>query len=186
MAGAPPPVHSPEPIQVPKRKNAVLLWMLVVAILGGGICLMGLMAAVLLPVFSQASQSAQQETCMSHLKRLGSAIAMYSLDHDDRMPTGEWMDALLKYEDDPVTYACPVQRRRDTKSYGYALSISVAGKQTSVIPTPAQTPLVFDSIEVGRNAIAPTTATPRPGRHKNGRSNMVAYVDGSVRAVARD
>jgi prepilin-type processing-associated H-X9-DG protein len=181
MASTPPPVTSPDPFQVPRKRNTVLIWMLVVTALGGGLCLVSVMAAILFPVFSQARHSAQQTLCMSNLKSLTAATILYSNDNNGILPGEHWMDSIKTYQDDPVVYACPVQRRMDPKSYGYALSQEVSGKLMDKFHP--STPAIFDSVAVERNAVAAPTGTPNPGRHNNGRKNNVSYVDGSVRSV---
>lgn len=49
------------------------------------IAIIAILAAILFPVFAQAREKARQATCVSNLKQLGIAEAMYSQDYDETM-----------------------------------------------------------------------------------------------------
>ena len=50
------------------------------------VAIIGIIAAILFPVFARAREKARQTTCVSNLKQLGMAVAMYSGDNDDVLP----------------------------------------------------------------------------------------------------
>jgi prepilin-type N-terminal cleavage/methylation domain-containing protein len=50
------------------------------------IAVITVLAAILLPVFAQAREKARQATCMSNLKQIGTAMAMYMQDYDQVIP----------------------------------------------------------------------------------------------------
>jgi len=50
------------------------------------IAIIAILAAVLLPVFAQARESARKTQCMSNLRQMGLAIQMYLQDADETMP----------------------------------------------------------------------------------------------------
>lgn len=50
------------------------------------IAIIGLLAAIIFPVFSRARESARRTTCKSNLKQIGLAFAQYTQDHDERYP----------------------------------------------------------------------------------------------------
>ncbi len=50
------------------------------------IAIIAILAAILFPVFSQAREKARQAACMSNLKQIGLAFAMYIQDYDERLP----------------------------------------------------------------------------------------------------
>src|SRR5207237_5816573 len=50
------------------------------------IAIIAVMAAILFPVFAQAREKARQAACMSNLRQVGTAFAMYVQDYDERLP----------------------------------------------------------------------------------------------------
>jgi prepilin-type N-terminal cleavage/methylation domain-containing protein/prepilin-type processing-associated H-X9-DG protein len=50
------------------------------------IAIIAVLAAILFPVFAQAREKARQASCMSNLKQIGTAFAMYAQDYDERLP----------------------------------------------------------------------------------------------------
>src|SRR5688500_9143161 len=59
------------------------------------IAIIAILAAILFPVFAQAREKARAAACLSNLKQLGLATAMYAQDHDELLPYGHsftWPD----------------------------------------------------------------------------------------------
>jgi prepilin-type N-terminal cleavage/methylation domain-containing protein/prepilin-type processing-associated H-X9-DG protein len=50
------------------------------------IAIISILAAVLFPVFAQAREKARQAACMSNLRQIGTAFAMYQQDWDELLP----------------------------------------------------------------------------------------------------
>lgn len=50
------------------------------------IAIIAILAAILFPVFSQAKEAAKRTQCLSSLKDIGTVIALYGSDYDDRLP----------------------------------------------------------------------------------------------------
>ena len=70
---------------MPRNKRGFTLIELLVVI-----AIIAILAAILFPVFSQAREQARKTSCMSNLKQIGTAIAMYSQDWDERYPYFQW------------------------------------------------------------------------------------------------
>jgi prepilin-type N-terminal cleavage/methylation domain-containing protein len=50
------------------------------------IAIIAILAAILFPVFARTREKARQTTCVSNLRQIGTALAFYMQDWDDRMP----------------------------------------------------------------------------------------------------
>src|SRR5438045_696257 len=50
------------------------------------IAVIAVLAAILFPVFTQARAKARQAACLSNLRQIGGALAMYVQDYDERLP----------------------------------------------------------------------------------------------------
>jgi len=48
--------------------------------------MIGVLAAILFPVFGQARSAARKSTCSMHLYQIGGALQLYARDHDGRLP----------------------------------------------------------------------------------------------------
>lgn len=86
---------------------------------------------------------ARRPTCLSNMKQLGLAVALYVRDYDDRLPLANWQDLLVPYlerekQRAPVIRGMPVSRRpvyeffrcpQDTtpQTDSYACNRSLAG-----------------------------------------------------------
>jgi prepilin-type N-terminal cleavage/methylation domain-containing protein len=52
------------------------------------IAVIAILAALLFPVFAQAREKGRQAACLSNLKQMGMAVALYAEDHDEKYPLG--------------------------------------------------------------------------------------------------
>src|SRR5215510_5765137 len=50
------------------------------------IAIIGILAALLFPVFSRARERARQTACLSNIKQIGAALLLYAHDYDEVMP----------------------------------------------------------------------------------------------------
>jgi len=61
------------------------------------IAIIAILAAILFPVFAQARESARQSSCLSNLKQMGTAAAMYTQDYDEKNALGWGNDPAVGY-----------------------------------------------------------------------------------------
>lgn len=121
---------------------------------------------------------------MTNLKSLGSSLALYSADHDNRLPeAGRWTDAAAAYGLDAQITHCP-----SVAKFGYAFHRALGGKSISAVPNAKSTALLFDSVILVGNANDDLTSLPSPGRHatgSGGHGNLAAFLDGHANWVPR-
>jgi len=67
-----------------RRRGFTLIELLVV------IAIIAILAAILFPVFAKAREKARQASCMSNLKQIGLALAMYTSDNNEIWPGGDY------------------------------------------------------------------------------------------------
>jgi prepilin-type N-terminal cleavage/methylation domain-containing protein len=82
-------------MQTEHRNAFTLVEMLVV------LAVIGIMAALLVPVFAQARAKSRQTACISNLRQLATSITMYAADYDDRLPMALDMNTAASYVANP-------------------------------------------------------------------------------------
>lgn len=92
------------------RHAFTLVEMLVVLVI------IGILAAILLPVFSQAREGARRTACASNLRQIGQALAMYVQDNNRFYPSvrldyprdcSPWVDGIYRYVKSTEVFECP-------------------------------------------------------------------------------
>jgi prepilin-type N-terminal cleavage/methylation domain-containing protein/prepilin-type processing-associated H-X9-DG protein len=74
-----------------KRRGFTLIELLVV------IAIIGILAAMVFPVFARARESARKAVCLSNVKNIALAIQMYLADNNDTLPPWETRQEVLDY-----------------------------------------------------------------------------------------
>ena len=82
------------------------------------VAIIGILAAMLFPVFSRARESARRTSCQSNLKQIGMSFAQYGGDFDERYP--------LNFFCDPPPASCWMK----TSKLRYAAGSAVPGVWT--------------------------------------------------------
>ena len=81
------------------------------------IAIVGILAAILFPVFASAREKARQTACASNERQLGLALLQYAQDNDERFPLGvsqavgqfegvSWAGRIYPYIDSTAAFAC--------------------------------------------------------------------------------
>jgi len=127
-----------------KARGFTLIELLVV------IAVIAILAAILFPVFISARESARKGACISNMKQLGSAIALYADANDGRLPlydngwSGEnrrmWFDCIDRFLKAGKIYRCPSLPIPESKDWYKA-----AGKNNRVYGYGVPAPHMFRS-----------------------------------------
>jgi hypothetical protein len=136
-----------------------------------------ILAAILFPVYSNGGPT-HRTGCISNVKQLAVAMQFYFQDNNERFPLRDnWMDATKDYRKNDDMLRCPTLAREKTapkNQYGYAMNQAMSGAKEPEMP--GKVPLVFDSINLARNASGTLESLPDPPRHV--KVNYIGYADG--------
>jgi prepilin-type N-terminal cleavage/methylation domain-containing protein/prepilin-type processing-associated H-X9-DG protein len=117
------------------------------------VAIIGVLAAILFPVFARARENARRAGCMSNMKQLGLAILQYSQDYDEKMvpgfetsnpagyatdfngnPNAFWYMILQPYIKNTQILHCP-SATGDSRSVSYAAFLVGYGSPSTIFPT---------------------------------------------------
>lgn len=145
---------------------------------------------VFYPIFASPKSFHGRDICSSNVKQLALASLMYASDYDDRlMERDSWMDLIIPYHKNKGIEHCPGiewQFERNKSLHGYAFYSKLSAQKLD--DKNPNIPLLYDSMNLARNASDPFNSLPSPPRvHREGRpgANHVAYVDGHARALTK-
>jgi prepilin-type N-terminal cleavage/methylation domain-containing protein/prepilin-type processing-associated H-X9-DG protein len=146
------------------------------------IAIIAILAAILFPVFAQAREKARAAACVSHLKQIGMAWAMYAQDHDERvLPWGPGtrdytketvlIQVLLQpYAKNFLIFTCPNDTSKQPFSYWRNVYLDrwagadqkgcwdLGGINLAEVNYPSTTPVMCDGL--GNNGGATWTLPP--------------------------
>jgi type II secretory pathway pseudopilin PulG len=185
-ANRPPPLPLPG-AQPKKSTNPMAIVGIVLAVVFGGIFLIGVLAGIAIPNFVRARQQAQANQCENNMKQLANAVRLYTSSHGDQFPPGAtWSDVISNSVSSATSFTCPADQ---TQTCGYAFNRQLDGKKLSQV-NPA-TILLFES-DAGWNGTGGETEVvsrghPAPARNRNGFTRDKNYhfvlVDGSFVSI---
>lgn len=139
------------------------------------------LGATFFPVYACAcTKAGPGRGCLSQVKQLATALIIYTSDYDDRLPNrDQWMDAIGDYAKNPKIFIDPEIKTKG--QHGYSFDSLLSNRDINSFKKPEQQSMLFDSINLGRNASDPFSSLPNPGRHDG--KNSVAYLDGHAKRV---
>jgi prepilin-type N-terminal cleavage/methylation domain-containing protein/prepilin-type processing-associated H-X9-DG protein len=96
------------------------------------IAIIAILAAILFPVFAQARAKARSISCLSNVRQVGTAFAMYVQDYDEITPSGrgggwEWWTELMPYIKNLDMLYCPDRTDGSARTQGNATNGCVSG-----------------------------------------------------------
>lgn len=120
------------------------------------IAIIAILAALLFPVFSQARERGRRTACLSNSRQIGMAVALYTQDYDDSLPSGTtgslgqgWAGQTYPFVHSVQIYRCPddatAEEKGDVKLLiSYAMNCNVAGVSLARYIAPSLTVLSFE------------------------------------------
>lgn len=135
---------------------------------------------IFFPIGGNNRQGAMFSACLSNTKQLALAAILYSFDYDDLGPgRDEWAVVVQHYTRDGKAVKCTVLQKGPPDIYGFAYNSTLAGQSLTKVPNPETRPLIYESLNLARNASDPYGSVPDPGRHTG--KTSVAFVDGHAK-----
>jgi prepilin-type N-terminal cleavage/methylation domain-containing protein/prepilin-type processing-associated H-X9-DG protein len=149
-------------MRLSSRRGFTLIELLVV------IAIIAILAAILFPVFAQAREKARQVSCLSNLRQMSTAVAMYVQDYEAYpvysypSPSNErWHTILQPYVKNTGVFVCPSSafQRYHFRNMGYGYNYQYLARDVSrggpgsvgesAIEYPADTIAIADSWGTG-------------------------------------
>lgn len=133
------------------------------------------------PMIADARGRALHTACLNNLKQVGMAFMMYTQDHDDWLPEGNWVEAIYPYVMNRKLFTCP---SRPDQPVGYALNQAALALRLNDLENPAGTVLLFETLEGGEAPVGGAELVPPEGIHNGGID--VLFADGHVKWLIAD
>jgi|GEM_PF-6201843 len=151
------------------------------------ICVIGFVINRAITVWLPRSRS--RHFAMSNMREIAAANLIYAYDSDQIFPLGTtWMEGLTPFtplDSDPFHSPALQLGKSNPLIYGVAYLNSMAGTKLTLITSPSNQPIAFESNLLQFNAVGTLDSLPNPGRYRfrSGSYNPEAMADGSVRRV---
>ena len=157
------------------------------------IAIIAILTAMLLPVLASARSKGQQTVCMSNMRNIGFAIAMYASDwkyfpmHSFSrigVKNYRWMNMIMPYVKNEGVFKCPAAdwdpvffedgvRSRSDQNYGYNWQFLGNGRMAALVKAPFRGYVEPSMIEAPAQTVAVADAW---GLESHGTAHKSAYV----------
>jgi prepilin-type processing-associated H-X9-DG protein len=128
---------------------------------------LGMQAALLVPILSQAREGAQKAVCLSNMKQVSLAMQMYLADNEDGFPPADqWVAALSDYRKNEEVLKCPDDE--SDAACSYAMNAALDGKSMTSIRDPVSVVVFFETANPGDNPVGDVSDVVSDGRHDGG------------------
>lgn len=120
--------------------------------------------------------------CISNLKQLSTASAIYWGDNDERLQLENWISLLKPYTQDSEVSDC-AELADDGKHFGYAYKFGLCGLNFEEFKDPANTVLYFETDALAKDLVANLAARTQT-RHEG--LSVVSFVDTHAKRLPAD
>lgn len=135
MNGNPPPIP---PVPAPAQKSGLPTWaivLIVLAIVGVvGIAVIGMLAAIAIPNFVKARETAQMKACINNLRQLDGAKRQWALEYKKEMTDAPTEDEVVAYLKDRQLPICLAGGTYTIETVGESPACSVPKHQLPIRP----------------------------------------------------
>ncbi len=154
--------------------------MILLAVCVGGCLCVGLMSAVLFPVFAQAREAARLNVCAHSMREVGQAITSFAADKGRFPATME--EAAANFKGEPGTAKCS---KLEGNKFGFGFAYNAAffaNKKSGQVGLFSHAPLLIEIDDPkGNDVLTPESRFPK--RHMNGRYVNAFFIGQSVRRI---
>lgn len=136
---------------------------------------------IVAPAFGSNGVPAVRTKCLSNIKQIGTAMAIYEVDYDNRTPARSWAPELQPYLKSVAVETCPAVAKTKL-NHGYALNLAMLDVSSIKLANPATDVAFFETDALGRGVVA-NLAARNEDRH-DGKS-CVGYMDTHAKVITK-
>jgi hypothetical protein len=135
---------------------------------------------VLVPVWTDSHPVSAGTQCLSNIKQISTATAIYLSDSNDRLPPENWISVLKPYTLNDDLANCP-EVSENGNQFGYAYKFGLRSRDVSKLSDPENTVLYFETDALSKNVVA-NLAARSSTRHKT----AVSFLDTHAKRLPAD